>query len=539
MITREYRNTRFLLVDSQLESRLLLERRLKALGAWYIDSAVDGGQAVERCKNGLFDVVICEYHLEGRNGQHVLEELRERQYLRYTSIFIMVSAETTKEMVLAAIDHQPDAYVTKPIAEDTLQQRLDALLIDNEVLYEIRHAMDMKRYSEAINRCEEKISKGSKYTRWCEKTVADLYFRTGDHGEARRVYQRVLDEKPLVWAQVGLARVLLAQGDVKRAEALLQQVLQAAPNCLVAHDLLAELLLEEGRAAEAQSVLAEAVGKSPAAIRRHARLGEIAWANGAIDVATEAYRNAVELGQHSVYNRAENHVGLARALCEKSAAMPKEIRAHHAREALAVLERAATRLPLEDKVAFQRSVIDAKLYRHLQDEVGETACLQTAESLYQRIGLEVDADHALEMAEALLNAGRDVQAEFVMTQVALTHAGDARLQQRMQQIREEPVSAGARQRAAELNRDGIQRVERGQLAEAIAVFSEALEFSPRHPALNLNLVQVLLRAYESGQGDRQSLELAQQCLQRLRNLPASHRQYARYQHLDRKLAALL
>lgn len=155
MISREYRHTRFLIVDSQLESRLLLERKLKALGAWYIDLAVDGQHAIDRCSKGLFDVVICEYALEGRNGQHVLEELRERALLRYTSLFIMMSSETTREMVLGAIDHQPDAYISKPIVENVLQQRLDALLIDNESLYDIRHAMDMKRTSEAINRCEE------------------------------------------------------------------------------------------------------------------------------------------------------------------------------------------------------------------------------------------------------------------------------------------------------------------------------------------------------------------------------------------------
>jgi CheY-like chemotaxis protein len=53
MITREYRNTRFLIVDSQLEGRLLIERRLKSLGAWFIDSAVDGTQAIERCDKAI------------------------------------------------------------------------------------------------------------------------------------------------------------------------------------------------------------------------------------------------------------------------------------------------------------------------------------------------------------------------------------------------------------------------------------------------------------------------------------------------------
>ncbi len=535
MITREYRNTRFLIVDSQLDARLLIERKLKALGAWYIDAAVDGQQAIDRCANGLFDVVICEFHLEGHNGQHVLEELRERRILRYTSIFIMISAETTREMVLAAIDHQPDAYITKPIAEDTLQQRLDALLIDNEVLYDIRHAMDMKRYSEAISRCEEKILKGSKYLRWCEKTVADLYFRTGAHQDALRVYRQVLSEKPLVWAQIGIARVYLALTDYVRAEEQLANVLQAAPNCLVAHDLMADLLIETGRDREAQTVLEDAVRKSPSAIRRHARLGELSIRNNDIDTATEAFRNAVELGACSVFNRPENHIGFARALAEKSESMPKEIRERHAREALEVLANIPEQIGVTEQARFQKSVIGAKLHHRLHDEASEAGCLAQAENLYQRIGFELDSGSSLEFAEALLNSGREMQAEFILAQVTLLHGADEKVARRMVEIREEPVSAGARAKAAELNREGIRLVEQGELAEGIRVFGEALEYSPRHPALNLNLVQVILKSVESGQGGPQSLDYARECLKRLGKLAETHRQHARYLHLRQKL----
>jgi CheY-like chemotaxis protein/Flp pilus assembly protein TadD len=538
MITREYRNTRFLIVDSQLDARLLIERRLKALGAWYIDVAVDGQQAIDRCANGLFDVVICEYHLEGRNGQHVLEELRERQILRYTSIFVMVSAETTREMVLAAVDHQPDAYITKPIVEDVLQQRLDSLLIDNEVLYDIRHAMDMKRISEAISRCEEKIFKGSKYLRWCEKTVAGLYFSSKSYNEALRVYKQVLSEKPLVWAQIGIARVYMALADYARAEEQLVNVLKSAPNCLTAHDLMADLLLETGRAREAQAMLEEAVQKSPNAIRRHARLGELSLRNNDIDMATEAFRNAVELGEYSIFNRPENHIGFARALAEKSESMPRELRERHAQEALDVLENLPGERGLTEQALFQKSVIDAKLHHRLHHEEQVTVSLAMAENLYQRIGFQLESRHSLEFAEALLNAGKEMQAEFILSQVTLLHGGDENVSKRVADIREEPVSAGARQKAAELNREGIKLVEKSHVEEAIRVFNEALEYSPRHPALNLNLVQVILKSVESGQSDRQSLEYARRCLERLGNMSGAHRQHARYQHLKLKLGML-
>ncbi|MCP5207213.1 MAG: response regulator [Hahellaceae bacterium] len=535
MITREYRNTRFLIVDSQLEGRLLIERRLKALGAWFIDSAVDGPQAIERCDKGLFDVVICEYHLEGRNGQHVLEELRERHILNYTAVFIMVSAETTREMVLSAIDHQPDAYITKPIAEDVLQQRLDTLLIDGEALYNIRHAMDMKRHSEAINLCEDKIFKGSKYARWCEKTVADLYFRTKSYDDALRTYQRVLSEKPLIWAQIGIARVYLVMEDYAKAEVQLANVLNVSSNCLVAHDLMAELLVLTGRSQEAQSLLTGAVSKSPTAIRRHARLGEVCVLNNDVDSATEAYRNAVRLGEFSIFNKPENHVGFARALAEKSESMPMELRARHAQEALEVLDKAAATMSLSDTCQFQKSVVDAKLHHRLRDKASADQSLSQAESLYQRIGIQLESRDSLEFAEALLNSGKDTEAESILTHVMILHGTDANVVKRIADIREEPVSTGAKQRAAELNKEGIQAVDRDDMKEAIQIFSEALDYSPRHPALNLNMVQVIIKYVAAAPAESHLLETARQCLHRLGNMAESHRQYARYQHLKKKL----
>ncbi|WP_369600027.1 response regulator [Hahella sp. SMD15-11] len=176
MLSREYRNSRFLVVDANLKVRLTLEKYLRSFGAWVIDLAADGAEAVGKCAGGLYDVVICDYQLPGRTGQQVLEELRVKALLRHTSLFVMMSSETTREMVLGAIDHQPDAYINKPITCDVLKARLDALLVDNEVLYEIKHAMDMQRWSEAIQRCEEKIIKGSKYSRWCQKPWASFTF---------------------------------------------------------------------------------------------------------------------------------------------------------------------------------------------------------------------------------------------------------------------------------------------------------------------------------------------------------------------------
>ena len=538
MFSREYRNTRFLIIDGNSQLRMMLERMLKAFGAWYIDLSADSNEAVQKCESGNFDSVICDFQLPDRNGQYVLEELRERKILRHTSMFIMMSAETTKEMVLAAIDHQPDAYINKPITAEVLKQRMDALLVDNEVLYDIKHALDMERISEAISRCEEKISKGSRYSRWCEKTVSDLYFQQGDYKEALRVYESVLDMRPLVWAQIGVARVKMAQGEFEQAEVILLKVIDASPHCLIAYDLLAEVLASLHQYSEAQDVLAKAVAMSPTSILRHAKLGELSWDNQDIDHSVEAYRNAVELGRQSVFDKPDNHIGFARGLCERASAQPKEIRNKSINEALAVLNEANQRFSMTEGTQFQSKVISSKAYISLNDKEKAHDCLASAETLYHHSALNMPASRMLEYAQALLAADKDLEAEFVISQLTLVHGSDPEIMKRVEDIRDEPVSSAARQKAAELNRKGIELADTGSMKESIKVFLEAVDYSPRHPALNLNLAQVLIKLIGSEPANRAYRKSCEACFQRIMHLKHTHKQYPRLQHLRDKLSAI-
>lgn len=538
MLNREYRNTRFLVVDGNPQLRLALERMLKAFGAWYIDLAADSQEAIKKSAAGSFDVVLCDFQLPGRNGQHVLEELRERKILRHTSVFVMLSADTTREMVLAAIDHQPDAYINKPVTADVLKQRLDTLLVENEVLYELKHALDMNRIAEAIARCEEKIFKGSKYARWCEKKLAALYFQNCEFVEARRVYHDVIKTRPLLWAQVGLARIHMALAEYEQAEKLLRSVVESAPHCLAAYDLLAETLRLIGDNKEAQQWLMKAVNLSPTAILRHAKLGQICQDNNDLEHSVEAYRNAVELGRQSIFDCADNHLGFARGLCERASAQSQEIREISALQALQILHEANERFALQDVALFQKIVLSSRALLAMKEKAQAQHCLKDAEALYHQSGLNMAANLVLEYAQTLLAADKDIEAEFVLSQLALLHEDNKELLRRIEDIRDEPVSLAARLKAAGLNKQGIGLAEDGHLLEAVRIFTEAVDFSPRHPALNLNLAQLLLKVIAEGSESRADHQACAQCFERVAHLQPNHKQFPRLAHLKEKFQAI-
>ncbi len=538
MFFREYNQTRFLIIDSNIKLRMIMDEYLKSYGAWFIDFAADGVEAVEKCQKGIFDVVICDYNLGAKNGQQVLEELRHRKFLKHTSLFIMMSADTTKEMVLGAIEYQPDAYISKPITRDPLKQRLDNLLLDAEALYDIKYAIDCDDIDEAIYLCEQKIRKRSKYSSWCNKTKSSLLLQTKQYDEAKAVYNDVLRTRPLLWAKIGLAKVAIEEKQYSVAEPILQDILKNNPLCLTAYDLLADIYEHTQRKKAAQETLLEAVGHSPRAIQRHVRLGELCIENQDYEIAAEAFRNATEHGEQSVYQNANNYLNFARCLHETSTTLERTLRFSRSEEALGAIQSVKKRFDDEDKVNFQSSMIKARIHTACEQDNEASQALDEAQQFYLMIASELSPDIAMEYAQTLFTLNKDSEAELVLTQLSALHGNDEVLKKKIEALRDEPVSWQDRTKAAELNKIGIQHFESGDHQKAIEVFQDALAYSPRHPALNLNLIQVLMKLIPSEQDSSDHLQLCQQCLDRVSHIKSDHKQYKRYQFLIKKLEKL-
>ena len=81
--------------------------------------------------------------------------------------------------------------------------------------------------------------------------------------------------------------------------------------------------------------------------------------------------------------------------------------------------------------------------------------------------------------------------------------------------------------------------EAGNLDDAVATFNRALDIVPSHAALNLNLVQVLMKQYQDASGDRELLKRCERCLEKLASLPEQHRQHRRLISLRKKLEGMM
>ena len=528
----------YLVIDDFENFRLSMRQMLRSCGADSIELVSNAYQAIQYCTYNHVDVVLCDFNLgEGKNGQHILEDLRYRKLLKRSSLFLMVTAETSKEMVMGAREYQPDAYLTKPINRAALEKRLSGLISQRNTLLPINREIDRENYPEAISLCLQLLPRQPRYKTWLMKTLGDLYFQLGDLTHALKIYDEVLAQRELSWAQLGRCKVLLANRSFDQAVAGLRELIAKHPDYMEAYDLLAQGLERQGRPTQAQEVLEKAIEHSPNALLRQKHLAQLAGANQDLETSSDAWRRTVELGTYSIQDSSEHYLSLGQTLSDLSDGDLEEGK-EKARKALAILEKMEKRFKDEEGIGLRSQIIQCQVY---SGQGQDKEALKILENIKSELGdtSSLDARTGLDYAKALFRLGHDKDAKQLLREMSERFSNDPDILQKIESLLDEPVGFRQKIKARALNRDGIKAFETGNLREAAEVFSKALDIVPDHAALNLNLVQVLMKEHDNNPGDTELLQHCQSCLDRLAGLPKQHRQYRRYIALQRKLKGLM
>ncbi|MFO8140478.1 MAG: response regulator [Marinobacter sp.] len=529
----------FLVVDDFENFRISMRQMLRSCGADKIELVAHATPAVQYCTYNHVDVVLCDYNLgEGKNGQHVLEELRHKKLLKRASLFLMVTAETSKEMVMGAREYQPDAYLTKPLNRAMLEKRLGALIQQRNALLPITREIDRENYPEAISQCLQMLPKQPRYKTWLMKTLGELYFLVGDLSHALKIYDDVLAQRELSWALLGRCKILLKNRNFDQSVEGLKALIEKHPDYMEAYDLLAEGLEKQGKSIQAQQILEKAAEHSPNAMLRQKHLAELAGANQDIDTASQAWRQTVTLGAYSIHDSAEHHLALAQSLSDLSEGHPGEDGPGQAAEALSVLSRMEKRFTEDDTLSLKSRVVQCRVHAGQGNHRAAEQLLAGVKVDVERME-ELSPDLGLDYAKTLFRTGHDDQAKTLLNDFAARFGDNADVLQKIENLLDEPVGFRQKIEARGHNREGIKAFESGDLDGAVEAFSSALAIVPDHAALNLNLVQVLLRKHDQSPADQSLLSRCQAHLQRLTTLPEQHRQYRRYLALTRKLKGMI
>ncbi len=115
-----------LVVDDYHTMVRIIRNLLKQLGFENVDEASDGSSALEKLRLKKYGLVISDWNMEPMNGFDLLREVRTDPSLVKTP-FIMVTAESKTENVIAAKMAGVDNYIVKPFNAQTLHNKIAAV----------------------------------------------------------------------------------------------------------------------------------------------------------------------------------------------------------------------------------------------------------------------------------------------------------------------------------------------------------------------------------------------------------------------------
>ena len=119
------KNMNVLVVDDYQTMIRIISNLLKQLGFSNIDSAADGGEAFEKIKEKDYGLVISDWNMEPVTGLDLLKNVRGAGN---QVPFIMVTAESKTENVIAAKQAGVNNYIVKPFNAATLKTKMVSVL---------------------------------------------------------------------------------------------------------------------------------------------------------------------------------------------------------------------------------------------------------------------------------------------------------------------------------------------------------------------------------------------------------------------------
>jgi two-component system chemotaxis response regulator CheY len=119
------KNMNILVVDDYQTMIRIIKNLLKQLGFNNIDEATDGKAALEKIGSKAYGLIISDWNMEPMTGLDLLKSVRGGGN---KVPFIMVTAESKTENVIAAKEAGVNNYIVKPFNADTLKTKLTSVL---------------------------------------------------------------------------------------------------------------------------------------------------------------------------------------------------------------------------------------------------------------------------------------------------------------------------------------------------------------------------------------------------------------------------
>lgn len=123
-------DSKIIIVDDHTLSRTLLRIQLGNFGFKddHIDDCSNAFSALEKMSGKSYDIAIVDWDMPEMSGLELLENYQKSNMNSGATAFIMVSAEAQPERILHALNKGIVSYITKPISQDDINEKMSGLV---------------------------------------------------------------------------------------------------------------------------------------------------------------------------------------------------------------------------------------------------------------------------------------------------------------------------------------------------------------------------------------------------------------------------
>jgi tetratricopeptide (TPR) repeat protein len=517
MYTNPFRDKKFLVVDDFADMRNTLKNILRMIGGEDIDAANNGLEAVEAMEKKKYDIIMCDYNLgAGKDGQQVLEEARHRKLISMSTVFIMVTAENTREMVMGAIEYEPDSYISKPFSKDLIKARIEKVMMKKDELREVFEFVESRKVDSAIEILDKKMASKPKNMGELMKVKAEICLNAEKYDCAQEIYERVLILREIPWAKLGLGKVLFGKKKYAEAAEVFRELAASNPDLTAAMDWLARAYHAMGDLDDAKSILKAAIKISPKAILRQKMLGDLCMESGDFAGAEQAFAETVRQGKNSVHNHPSMYSNLAKSQSNQNK--------HDV--ALLSLKKIDDVFGMDQEADFYRASGEAFVFHNKGDVQRAGESMLKAEKYFERAGAQISNNSILELAQVASKMGNQDKAQKLLVDaIQNNHDDDEFLQSITSTLHSmglhddpEQFVAGLKREVIEMNNKGVMLLQKGHLDEAVELFREAASRMTANRVINLNAARAMLMLMEDQGTSSESLSEMRRYLDRLKKM---------------------
>lgn len=525
------KDIQILVVDEQPLAQNYLRYVLENLGYLNFHYAENSAAALALCLDKVFDLIICSFNLNGKDGYQLYQELKVRNLFRHCTGFIFISAETDPSLVHSVLELQPDEFMVKPFAIKDLKSRIDRTLQRKNLFRPLYSLMDQKKTDLALKQLDQWLAQGyqPKYTNMLLKIKGELLHQAGRWTEGEQFYSGLVHQEQLHWAKLGLARCLIQREGYAEAAALLQPLLQKADMKLAALDLLAEIHLNQQMYKKALAELLQAADIAPRNLIRQQKLMHLSRLNHDYENQFKAAKDLLRFARFSVYEQPDLYLNLARASIDYALSVDEEEHISRlskvANDTLTNMRQLFPEQPKQE----QQVVVQARIY-YLKEQVDKAKQLLLA---LEKNAAGQSPEDLLDKAKALhevgmLSSSRELLRQLNQDASTLKNADPVFLTYlRQEQQERETLPMGPR----EFNNNAVLLYEKGQWHQALDAFIQAFSIMPGNVGIALNLLQSL-RSTENIDPAIQTEQLRLQCEVMLSRAKLNEEQQKRWQQLQ-------